>query len=94
MAIKHALIYTYKYNHLSVCFLLKSIIIIMFIIIIFIRILIFILYLSPKQIPGGTHSVSSHVLPYFWIHYLYPASLPLITCLNSNATLIVIFLFF
>ena len=24
----------------------------------------FILYLSPKQIPGGTHPVSSHVLPY------------------------------
>ena len=55
---------------------------------------ILILYLSPKQIPGGTHPVSSHVLPYFGIHYLYPASLPLITCLNSNATSIVIFLLF
>ena len=55
---------------------------------------ILILYLSPKQTPGSTHPVSSHVLPYFGIHYPYPASLPLITCLNSNATSIVIFLLF
>ena len=55
---------------------------------------ILILYLSPKQIPGGTHPVSFHVLPYFGIHYLYPASLPHITCLNLNATSIVIFLLF
>ena len=52
------------------------------------------LYLSPNQIPGGTHPVSFHVLPYFGIHYLYPASLPRITCLNLNATSIVIFLLF
>ena len=49
---------------------------------------------KPKA-PSGTHAVSSHVLPYFGIHhYLYLASLPLITCLNSNATSIVIFLLF
>ena len=55
---------------------------------------ILILYLSPKQIPGSTHPVSSHVLPYFGIHYLYLASLPLITCLNSSAISTVIFLLF
>ena len=55
---------------------------------------ILILYLSPKQIPGGNHPVSSHELPYFGIHYLYPATLSRITCLNSNATAIVIFLLF
>ena len=59
-----------------------------------ISLLIHILYLYPKQIPGGTHPVSSHVLPCFEIHYLYLASLPLITCLNSNAPSIVIFLLF
>ena len=31
---------------------------------------------------------------YFGIHYLYPASLPLITCLNLSAISIVIFLLF
>ena len=61
---------------------------------VFLVIHILILCLSPKQIPGGTHPVSSHVLPYFGIHYLYPASLPLITCLNSSAISIVIFLLF
>ena len=45
---------------------------------------ILILYLSPKQIPGGTHPVSSHVLPYFGIHYPYPASLPLITSIQTQ----------
>ena len=55
---------------------------------------ILILYQSPKQIPGGTHPVSSHVLPYFGIHYLYLASLLLITCLNSSAISTVNFLLF